>query len=171
MALGEEGHSKVGLTCSFAPFLEGMGGSAPTVIPCFWEDSMLLSHDMQDGALRITLHRDLDIDDRAAAVLRIEMLIAAYRPATVTIELPKTPPSLATLSVIARAKRRCECLDVPLSLVESSSPVTSRPAPDLNQTGEHRAPRAGDHQPIPLRPPGHTEGPRAGEEESSSRPV
>ncbi|MGW8358836.1 hypothetical protein [Streptomyces wedmorensis] len=132
---------------------------------------MLLSHEVRDGALRITLHRDLDIADRAAAVVRIEMLIAAYRPAAVIIALPRTPPSAATLSVIARTKRRCEGLDVPLGLAGSSGPVTSTPATEPNQTGEHRAPGAGDHQPVPLRPPGHTQGPRAGEEESSSRPV
>lgn len=103
---------------------------------------MLLSHDAHDGALRITLHRDLDITNRAAAALQIEALIAAYRPARVVIELTSTPPSLATLSAIARAKRRCEGLDVPLTLVGTAAgPVpTTEPGPVREAGGDPRLP-------------------------------
>ncbi|MET9621773.1 hypothetical protein ABZZ37_13525 [Streptomyces sp. NPDC006464] len=103
---------------------------------------MLLSHDAHDGALRITLHRNLDITNRAAAALQIEALIAAYRPARVVIELTSTPPSLATLSAIARAKRRCEGLDIPLALVETAAgPVpTAEPDPVREAGGDPRLP-------------------------------
>ncbi|MFE1232506.1 hypothetical protein [Streptomyces sp. NPDC058745] len=103
---------------------------------------MLLSHDAHDGALRITLHRNLDITNRAAAALQIEALIAAYRPARVVIELTSTPPSLATLSAIARAKRMCEGLDIPLALVETAAgPVpTAGPDPVREAGGDPRLP-------------------------------
>ncbi|WP_225799991.1 hypothetical protein [Streptomyces sp. NK15101] len=81
---------------------------------------MLVSHVVRPDALHVTLHRDLDVTNRAAAALRIEALVQAHRPARVVIAVPAADPSPATLSALARAHRMCAGLGVPLVLTGAS---------------------------------------------------
>ncbi|MFI9117368.1 hypothetical protein [Streptomyces venezuelae] len=78
---------------------------------------MLISHVFEDRVLHVTLLRDLDVAGRAAAALHIETLLSAHCPRHVRIQLPTIDPSPASLSVLARARRLCEGLGVPLSVV------------------------------------------------------
>ncbi|MFF5938058.1 hypothetical protein [Streptomyces sp. NPDC012508] len=78
---------------------------------------MLLSHHIDAGTLYVTLHEDLDVTNRAAAALLLQALVDSHRPAGVVLELPAGPPTAATLSAVARAKRMCDSLSVPLTLV------------------------------------------------------
>ncbi|MEU0404780.1 hypothetical protein ABZ318_32105 [Streptomyces sp. NPDC006197] len=77
---------------------------------------MLISHAVRHDALHVTLHRDLDVTNRAAAALRIEALVQEHRPARVVIVVPSADPSPATFSALARAHRMCVGLGVPLTL-------------------------------------------------------
>ncbi|MFH9725994.1 hypothetical protein ACH4M4_23975 [Streptomyces sp. NPDC017254] len=90
---------------------------------------MLVGHAVEDGTLHIRLLRDLDVAGRAAAALQVEMLLYAHRPRHVRLRLPTSAPSPASLSVIARARRLCEGLGIPLTVVGAaeSAPPT-RPA-------------------------------------------
>lgn len=73
---------------------------------------MLITHTLGRGTLRVKIHHDLDITNRAAAALQIEALVAAHRPDRVVLELPADGPSPATLSAMARAQRMCRSMDV-----------------------------------------------------------
>ncbi|WP_206310846.1 hypothetical protein [Streptomyces sp. A1547] len=77
---------------------------------------MLITHTFDRGTLKVKIHSDLDITNRAAAALRIEALVAAHRPDQVLFELPTDEPSPATLSSIARAHRMCRSLSVAFTL-------------------------------------------------------
>ncbi|MFE2143555.1 hypothetical protein ACFXA3_17735 [Streptomyces sp. NPDC059456] len=73
---------------------------------------MLVTHTLDRSTLRVKVHRDLDITNRAAAALQIEALVAANRPERVILELPTAEPAPATLSAVARAQRMCRSLNV-----------------------------------------------------------
>ncbi|MFG2331554.1 hypothetical protein ACGFMM_18205 [Streptomyces sp. NPDC048604] len=86
---------------------------------------MIISHVFDgDGVLRVTILKDLDITNRAAAALQIEALVSAHRPSSVTVELPAGTPSPATLSALARAQRMCQSLAIPLT---AGGPDASEP--------------------------------------------
>ncbi|WP_318211582.1 hypothetical protein [Streptomyces sp. SJL17-1] len=87
---------------------------------------MLISHVFEDRVLHVTLLRDLDVTGRAAAILHIEALLAAHASRHVRIQLPTSDPSPASLSVLARARRLCEGLGTPLTVV---GPVRIAPRP------------------------------------------
>ncbi|MDX2560907.1 hypothetical protein PV371_14760 [Streptomyces sp. TX20-6-3] len=78
---------------------------------------MLISHVFEDRVLHVTLLRDLDVTGRAAVALHIETLLATHGPRHVRIQLPTSDPSPASLSVLARARRLCEGLGTPLTVV------------------------------------------------------
>ncbi|MEU8530900.1 hypothetical protein AB0C77_35775 [Streptomyces sp. NPDC048629] len=86
---------------------------------------MLIRHLIEDGVLHVAILRDLDVSSRAAAVLQIEALLLAHRPRLLRVRLPTTKPSSASLSALARARRRCESLGIPLTVL---GPVPPRPA-------------------------------------------
>ncbi|WP_435973080.1 hypothetical protein [Streptomyces sp. Qhu_M48] len=90
---------------------------------------MLIRHVLEDRVLHVTLLRDLDVASRAAAALQIEMLLVADRPRHVRIQLPTADPSPASLSVLALARRLCEGLRTPLTVVGPVRPAAPpRPA-------------------------------------------
>ncbi|MCT4353774.1 hypothetical protein M5362_11610 [Streptomyces sp. Je 1-79] len=91
---------------------------------------MLLSHHIDAGTLRVTLKQDLDVTNRAAAALLLQALVDAHRPAAVVLELPAGPLTAATMSAVARARRMCDSLSVPLTLVHGpAEPVTGSREP------------------------------------------
>lgn len=67
---------------------------------------MLISHAFVHGVLHMALPSDLDVTDRAAAVLETEALVHAHRPRLVQMRLAGPDPS-ASLSALARARRLC----------------------------------------------------------------
>ncbi|MEU1226509.1 hypothetical protein [Streptomyces sp. NPDC005828] len=81
---------------------------------------MLISHAVRHDALHVTLHRDLDVTNRAAAALQIQALVQEHRPVRVVIAVPAADPSPATLSALARAHRMCAGIGVPLALSGAS---------------------------------------------------
>lgn len=89
---------------------------------------MLIRHTTSEGVLHLTLVRDLDVTSRAAAALHIEMLVFGHRPRHVRVQLPSAEPSAASLSVLARARRLCESLGVPLTVVGPSTAPPPKPA-------------------------------------------
>ncbi|MFI0924793.1 hypothetical protein ACH4TP_12795 [Streptomyces sp. NPDC021012] len=93
---------------------------------------MLISHAVRHDALHVTLHRDLDVTNRAAAALRIQALVEEHRPARVVIAVPAADPSPATLSALARTHRMCAGLGVPLALSGASD--RTRRLLDANST-------------------------------------
>ncbi|MFD3531238.1 hypothetical protein [Streptomyces sp. NPDC058664] len=82
---------------------------------------MLISHAVRHQVLHVTLHRDLDVTNRAAGALQIQALVQAHRPTRVVIAVPSADPTPATLSTLARAHRMCESLGIPLSLSGAST--------------------------------------------------
>ncbi|MFF0558694.1 hypothetical protein ACH4ZU_29230 [Streptomyces sp. NPDC020472] len=78
---------------------------------------MLIRHLVEDGVLHLALLHDLDVPSRAAAALQIETLLLAHRPRLVRMQLPTADPSPASLSALARARRMCEGLGIPLTVV------------------------------------------------------
>ncbi|MEU6879478.1 hypothetical protein [Streptomyces sp. NPDC046712] len=82
---------------------------------------MLMSHAMDHAVLRVTLHRELEVTNRAAVALQIQALVHAHRPAEVIVELPTADPSPATLSAIARTRRMCQSIGVPLTLTGAAA--------------------------------------------------
>lgn len=93
---------------------------------------MLISHAVRHHVLRVTLHRDLDVTNRAAGALQIQALVQAHRPTRVVIVLPTANPTQATLSTQARAHRMCTSLGIPLAL----SGASARTRRLLDVTGE-----------------------------------
>ncbi|MER7521088.1 hypothetical protein ABZ135_21340 [Streptomyces sp. NPDC006339] len=87
---------------------------------------MLISHAFEDGVLHLSLLRDLDVTSRAAAFLETEALLYAHRPRHVRIQLPTSDPSPASLSTLSRARRICETLGIPLTVV---GPLTTAHRP------------------------------------------
>ncbi|MEU7293665.1 hypothetical protein AB0A76_10735 [Streptomyces exfoliatus] len=82
---------------------------------------MLISHAVRHHVLRVTLHRDLDVTNRAAGALQIQALVQAHRPVRVVITVPTADPTPATLSTLARAHRMCASLGIPLALSGASA--------------------------------------------------
>ncbi|MEU5217036.1 hypothetical protein AB0G79_12685 [Streptomyces sp. NPDC020807] len=82
---------------------------------------MLISHTVRHEVLYVTLHRDLDVTNRAAAALQIQALVQDHRPARVVIAVPAADPAPATLSALARAHRMCASLGIPLALTGAST--------------------------------------------------
>ncbi|MFD3533290.1 hypothetical protein [Streptomyces sp. NPDC058664] len=82
---------------------------------------MFLSHHLDGGTLILTLHRQLDVANRAAAALRIQDLIDAHRADDVVLELPGGPPTAATVSAVARAKKACDNASIPLTVVNGAT--------------------------------------------------
>ncbi|MFI8292079.1 hypothetical protein EAO71_33440 [Streptomyces sp. ms191] len=98
---------------------------------------MVIGHTLADGVLQVRLLRELDITTRAAAALEIEALVAAHRPDQVLVELPSPVPSPATFSALARARRMCQSLGIPLTATGPGADRdrrTTRPAP-VRETG------------------------------------
>ncbi|WP_370416304.1 hypothetical protein [Streptomyces fradiae] len=87
---------------------------------------MLISHAFEDGVLHLSFLRDLDVTSRAAAFLETEALLLSHRPRLVRVQLPTADPSPASLSALSRARRLCEHLGIPLTVV---GPVRVAPAP------------------------------------------
>ncbi|WP_329111921.1 hypothetical protein [Streptomyces sp. NBC_01353] len=50
------------------------------------------------------------------ATLQIQTLVDVHRPNPVVLELPNGAPSAATVSAVARAKRMCGSISIPLTL-------------------------------------------------------
>ncbi|MEU9862548.1 hypothetical protein AB0D99_16920 [Streptomyces sp. NPDC047971] len=93
---------------------------------------MLITYAIEDGVLHVTLLRDLDISTRAAASLETEALVHAHHPRHVRVQLPTFDPSPASLSALTRARRLCEHLGIPLTVVgpaQTSAPEASPSAP------------------------------------------
>ncbi|MDV9190543.1 hypothetical protein R6L23_20370 [Streptomyces sp. SR27] len=82
---------------------------------------MLISHTLRHHVLHVTLHRDLDVTNRAAAALQIQALVQAHRPTRVVLAVPSADPTPATLSALARAHRMCTSLGIPLALAGAST--------------------------------------------------
>ncbi|WP_086832108.1 hypothetical protein [Streptomyces sp. NRRL B-24572] len=78
---------------------------------------MLISHDLDADMLHVTLHRDLDIATRAAAVQEFEALVHTHGPKRVTLHVPAGEPTPATLST----HRMCQSLGIPLELAGAST--------------------------------------------------
>ncbi|WP_055598546.1 hypothetical protein [Streptomyces aureus] len=87
---------------------------------------MVISHAFADGVLYVTLPPDLDVTNRAAAALETEALVHAHRPRLVQMRLDGTDPSPASLSALARARRVCASLGIPLTFT-AVGPATTEP--------------------------------------------
>ncbi|MER5713028.1 MULTISPECIES: hypothetical protein [unclassified Streptomyces] len=82
---------------------------------------MLISHTVRHDILHVTLHRDLDVTNRAAVALQIQVLVQTHRPTRVVIAVPAADPTPATLSALARAHRMCGSLGIPVTLTGASA--------------------------------------------------
>ncbi|MFH8724713.1 hypothetical protein [Streptomyces termitum] len=103
---------------------------------------MLLTHRTDGDTLVVELRQELDVTTRAAAALRIEALVAAHRPARVVLLLPSERPAPATLSALARARRMCDSLGVPLTASAAATPSGPPPGPSAPPVPSP-APRSG----------------------------
>ncbi|MFB9434476.1 hypothetical protein [Streptomyces showdoensis] len=79
---------------------------------------MPVEHTVRGRVLALSLPADLDIPSRAAAVQLVQELVAAHRPLGVRLHLCHGPASPASLSVLARLRRLCEGLGVPLTITD-----------------------------------------------------
>ncbi|MFF0561763.1 hypothetical protein, partial [Streptomyces sp. NPDC004266] len=61
---------------------------------------------------------DLDVASRAAAALRVQRLVLAYRPRGVRLHMAPGPAGSASLSVLARLRRLREGPGIPLTLTD-----------------------------------------------------
>ncbi|WP_371666497.1 hypothetical protein OG985_47500 [Streptomyces sp. NBC_00289] len=82
---------------------------------------MLLSHSLDGDVLRVTLHCNLDIATRAAAVQEIEAFVRACRPRCVILSVPAGEPAPATLSAALRAHRMCQKVGIALEVTGVST--------------------------------------------------
>ncbi|MER5965098.1 hypothetical protein [Streptomyces sp. NPDC002057] len=82
---------------------------------------MLITHAVRQHVLHVTLLRDLDVTNRAAAALQVQALVQTHRPTRVVIAVPTVDPTPATLSALARAHRMCLSLGIPLALSGASA--------------------------------------------------
>ncbi|MFF0437216.1 hypothetical protein ACFYU9_33955 [Streptomyces sp. NPDC004327] len=78
---------------------------------------MIVDHAFEDGVLHVSLLRDLDVTSRGAAFLETEALVHSHRPRLVRVQLPTADPSPASLSALCRARRLCENLRIPFTVV------------------------------------------------------
>ncbi|MEV8629212.1 hypothetical protein [Streptomyces sp. NPDC051079] len=83
---------------------------------------MPVEHAADGGILALSVPSDLDVTNRAAAALQLETLVLAYRPLGVHLHLPHGPATRPTLSVLARVRRLCEALGIPLVLTDRPWP-------------------------------------------------
>ncbi|MEU7696984.1 MULTISPECIES: hypothetical protein [unclassified Streptomyces] len=84
---------------------------------------MFISHESENGVLRVVLLRDLDVSARAAAAVQVEGLLSAHQPRQVRWHWPTTTPSPASLSILARAQRLCDDLGISLTVADTAPPV------------------------------------------------
>ncbi|WP_406064598.1 hypothetical protein OG462_36790 [Streptomyces sp. NBC_01077] len=82
---------------------------------------MLIDHVVRHHVLHVTLHRDLDVTNRAAVALQIQALVQTHRPNRVVVAVPTADPTPATLSALARVDRMCASLGIPLVLSGASA--------------------------------------------------
>ncbi|OKJ65336.1 hypothetical protein AMK27_06065 [Streptomyces sp. CB02009] len=75
---------------------------------------MPVEYTTEGPVLALRLRADLDVTARAAAALRVERLVLAHRPGGVRLHLAAGYATGASLSVLARVRRLCEGLDIPL---------------------------------------------------------
>ncbi|MFH9728386.1 STAS domain-containing protein [Streptomyces sp. NPDC017254] len=73
---------------------------------------MIISHSVDGDILRVTIHRDLDITNRAAVARALPALVQAHRPTRVLVDGPLTEPSPATLSALVRTHHICRNVGV-----------------------------------------------------------
>ncbi|MFG3042237.1 hypothetical protein ACGFYZ_35610 [Streptomyces sp. NPDC048330] len=92
---------------------------------------MHLEHTAEDRILVLHLPADLDLTGRAAAALHVQRLLLAHRPVRVRLHLAAGPATGASLSVLARIRRLCEGLSIPLDL--SDQPWKARPHPSYER--------------------------------------
>ncbi len=85
-------------------------------------------HTVEDGVLHVTLPCDLDVTARAAATLEAQAPLYAHRPRLVRVQLDGPDPSPASLSTLARARRACEHLGIPLTVVGPAAADPGAPA-------------------------------------------
>ncbi|MEV6329152.1 hypothetical protein [Streptomyces sp. NPDC051909] len=90
---------------------------------------MLISHAFEDGVLHLSFLQDLDVTSRAAAFLQTEALLLSHRPRLVRVQLPTADPSPASLSALSRARRLCEHLGIPLTVVGPVHVARTPPRP------------------------------------------
>ncbi|MGW8889379.1 hypothetical protein [Streptomyces sp. NPDC055749] len=83
---------------------------------------MSISHTLEDGVLHVTLPSDLNVTNRAAAALETEALIYTHRPRIVKVKLGGPGPSSASLSALARARRMCASIGIPLVVADPTAP-------------------------------------------------
>ncbi|MFI2735487.1 hypothetical protein [Streptomyces sp. NPDC018711] len=88
---------------------------------------MFVEHADEGRILALNVPADLDVPSRAAAALHVQRLLLAYRPRGVRLHMAGGPASGAALSVLARARRLCEGLGIPLTLTDR--PWTPRTPP------------------------------------------
>ncbi|MFE0582595.1 hypothetical protein [Streptomyces sp. NPDC058874] len=103
---------------------------------------MVISHHIADGTLRVRILHELHVTDRAAAALQIESLVHTHRPTRVTVELPSRSPSPMTLSALARARRMCQSLHIPLT---ATGPGEQAPLPLFGREAGADGPRPMEH--------------------------
>lgn len=101
---------------------------------------MLISHDLDDGVLRLVPMCDLDVSARAAATLQAEALLYAYRLRHVELPLPTAAPSSASLGALARTRRLCDALGI--SLTRPFQPTADDSAPHTSGGRDPRLPAA-----------------------------
>ncbi|MFD5620658.1 hypothetical protein [Streptomyces yangpuensis] len=103
---------------------------------------MVISHHLADGTLHVKILHELHVTDRAAAALQIESLVHAHRPARVVVELPSRSPSPMTFSALARARRMCQSLGIPLA---ATGPGEQVPLPLFGHEADAARPRSLEH--------------------------
>lgn len=77
---------------------------------------MPVEHSFEGRVLILGLPADLDVAGRGAAVQQAQRLLLAHRPLGVRLHLPAGPASDAALSVLARLRRLCDGLSIPLTV-------------------------------------------------------
>ncbi|MFC9343689.1 hypothetical protein ACFT0G_32550 [Streptomyces sp. NPDC057020] len=89
---------------------------------------MSVEHACDGRILALSLPADLDVTGRAAAVQHAQRLLFSYRPLAVRLHLSAaaSAPSGAALSVLARVRRLCEGLEIPLTLTTCPWPQPPR---------------------------------------------
>ncbi|MEU7701370.1 hypothetical protein ACF064_21950 [Streptomyces sp. NPDC015492] len=85
---------------------------------------MPVEYTVEGHILALRLRDDLDVTARAAAAMHVQRLVLAHRPEGVRLHLVAGLATGASLSVLARVRRLCESLDIPL--VISDQPWAAR---------------------------------------------
>ncbi|MFF0276916.1 hypothetical protein [Streptomyces sp. NPDC004330] len=79
---------------------------------------MPVQHNVQGRILALRLPIDLDVGGRAAAARHAQRLLLSHRPLGVRLHLPVGPAGVAALSVLARVRRLCEGVGIPLAITD-----------------------------------------------------